>query len=368
MSFVKMKLFLLAYGAGGLVFLVVAICGAASRAVTDDMQRRIGIAAQIDALRIDPKNEAIIVATRRHLELFQREFERALQHAHGINRRMPLLAGVFPAPERPSAGFEFGAAYRRALERLSQRLAAGGLPGPAEIEDAREYLKHVSEELPAAASRALDPAYCACVLQARRIRCYVRPESFHVSPILEMNTVPPAAQLWFAQVSLWVQQDVAAAIARLNEAAARQVTEGEACVEQMPVKRIELLRVQGYQTPGGLLPFSGGESGAAPSGSFTGQTCNDQFDVVRFVLLVVVDQRDVLQLIDAISKQNFCQCINAGYSMVNLEDAQHGYLYGTEPVVRVRLEFEGYMARAVYKPLMPAEVRKSLGADKGDEG
>jgi hypothetical protein len=89
---------------------------------------------------------------------------------------------------------------------------------------------------------------------------------------------------------------------------------------------------------------------------------------VRFALVAVMDQRDVLQLIDQISKQNLYQCIGASYSMVNPDDGQQGYLYGTEPVVRVQLEFEGYMARAVYQPLMPDEIRALLGADKGDGG
>jgi len=368
MSFVKTNLFFLACGAAGLVFLVIGICGAVSATVTSDMQQRVGLVTQIGTLKADPKNEAVISAARHWHELFQQEYQRTLEQAHRINRRRPLLPGIFPTPEKPSAGFEFAAAYARAVQQFPRTLVAGGLPGPAEIEDARAYLEHLREESPTAMDATVDPEHCACVLHARRIRCYAGPESFHVSPIVDVTSAPPPGQMWFAQVSLWVQQDLVAAIARVNEAAARQVTDSEACVEQMPVKRIELLRVLGYQAPGGLLPFSGGETGGVRSESFTGQTCNDQFDVVRFMLVVVVDQRDVLQLVDQISRQNFYQCIGAGYSMVNPDDAQHGYLYGPEPVVRVQLEFEGYMARAVYQPLMPAEIRKMLGADEGDDG
>lgn len=368
MSFVKTNLLLLACGAAGLVFLVIGICGAASSAVTSDMQQRVGLVTQIGALRVEPKNEAVISAARHWHELFQREYRRTLEQAHRINRRGPLLPGIFPTLEKPSAGFEFAAAYARAVEQFSRTLVAGGLPGPAEIEDAQAYLEHLKEEAPSAMDATVDPEHCACVLHARRIRCYAGPESFHVSPLVETNTVPAPEQMWFAQVGLWIQQDVVNAIARLNGTAARGVGAGRAHVEQTPVKRIELLRVLGYQAPGRLLSFPGGDTGGVRSESFTGQTCNDQFDVVRFALVVVVDQRDVLQLIDQISKQNYYQCIGAGYSMVNPDDAQHGYLYGPEPVVRVQLEFEGYMARAVYKPLMPAEIREMLGADEGDDG
>jgi hypothetical protein len=368
MSFVKTNLFMLACGAAGLVFLVIAICGAASGAVTGEMQQRVRLATQIGTLKANPKNEALISAARQRHELFQQEYRRALEQAHRINRRAPLLPGIFPSPERPSAGFEFAAAYVRAVQQFPRTLVAGGLPGPAEIEDARAHLEHLKEETPAAIDATANLEHCASVVHARRIRCYAGPESFHVSPLVETNTVPTPDQMWYAQVSLWIQQDVVDAIARLNEAVARQVGDGRAHVGHMLVKRIELLRVLGYQTAGGLLLFPGGETGVGRSESFTGHTCNDQFDIVRFMLVVVVDQRDLLQLIDQISKQNFYQCIGAGYSMVSPDDARHGYLYGTEPVVRARLEFEGHMARAVYKPLMPAGIRKLLGADKGGGG
>ena len=44
-----------------------------------------------------------------------------------------------------------------------------------------------------------------------------------------------------------------------------------------------------------------------------------------------------------------------------------GYFYGTDPVVRATVEFEGYMAREVYEPLMPAAVRELLGIEKSGD-
>ena len=41
--------------------------------------------------------------------------------------------------------------------------------------------------------------------------------------------------------------------------------------------------------------------------------------------------------------------------------------YGTEPVVQVTLEFEGYMAREVYSGLMPPPVRELLGVRGGGD-
>jgi hypothetical protein len=407
-----------------------------STSVVDEMNKRVNDtgARDIRSLASDPKSERKIEAERAKGEKFEEEYQKTLAAAHRINERGPLMAGVFPEPEKRSTGFEFVQAYKRAVRRLPIELIPGTLPTAEEIEEERQNvvdLQNLEEEqrveggetAPSITRRPVttprgsaaplfgggaapmgtgrragppmtggrfggaadmvvsgrassggepkyDPVYRANVSKAKSIRCYYDPlATFHVSPIVNVTSAPEPDQMWFAQVSLWVQQDVVAALARANEAAARQVTEGEAYVEQMPVKRIELIRVLGYQAPGGFLSFPGGaDSSGVRSESFTGQTCNDQFDVVRFVLVMVVDQRDVLQVIDQISKQNFYQCVGASYSMVNPADAQAGYLYGIEPVVRVRLEFEGYMARAVYQPLMPAGIRELLGADKGDEG
>ncbi len=443
MQFIKAHLISLLCGVGAIAALAVGILGMMATSVVDEMNKRVSDtgAREIRSLAADPQNERKIEAERAKGEKFEEEYQRTLAAAYGINQRGPLMAGVFPKPDKESTKFQFVEVYERALRRLPIGLIAGTLPTNEEVEDERqnvldlqlleaEQLEEGGQRAPAITQRnaalprarpppavvgggatmmgaggrgslrmaggagvrggggrfagamgagaparaarggepKYDPVYRANVSKAKSIRCYVDPPTFHVSPIVNVTSAPPPDQMWFAQVSLWVQQDLVAAIARVNEAAARQVTDGDAYVEQMPVKRIELLRVLGYQAPGGLLSFPGGDTGGVRSESFTGQTCNDQFDVVRFVLVVVVDQRDVLQLIDQISKQNYYQCIGAGYSMVNPDDAQHGYLYGPEPVVRVQLEFEGYMARAVYKPLMPAEIRRMLGADEGDDG
>lgn len=223
----------------------------------------------------------------------------------------------------------------------------------------------------APATRSGDPKYDAVfrayVSKAQSIRCYVGPGSFHVSPIVEETRAPRPADMWFAQVGLWIQQDVVTAIASLNNEAAQQADDTDAHVEQMPVKRIEHIEVQGYQTSDGLIPFPAHTSmGSRPGGgiqaaSFTGRMSDEQFDVVRFNLAVIVDQRDLLQLIDRLTKQNFYQCIGAEYTQVP-EEA--GYMYGTEPVIRAGLAFEGYMACGVYRELMPPEVVQALTGQK----
>ena len=220
-----------------------------------------------------------------------------------------------------------------------------------------------------------DPQFRALVAKARSIRCYAEPlEAFHVSPIRTKESAPTPQEMWEAQVGIWIQQDVVEAIAEMNNRAALEVRDGDAFVEQMPVKRIESLLVHGYMLPkdseqGSYYPFeaSGGNNrsaGEPPPISFTGREPDDQFDVIHFTITVFVDQRELLTLIDDISRKNFYKSVELEYRKLNPEDVAPGYMYGTGPVVRAKIRFEGYMARPLYAPMMPKEVRVILGIEK----
>lgn len=222
-----------------------------------------------------------------------------------------------------------------------------------------------------------NPVFRANVTKAKTIRCYIDPTTFHMSPIVNMGS-PTEDQMWLAQMGYWVQEDMVEAIRKVNEAAASDITETDVYVEQMPVKRIEAVRVLEYRGDKGTLPFPGADDAGGSGGgiktdltlggpSFTGRLSNEDFDVIRVAVAVVMDQRDVLKLVDQVCKQNFYQCVNLRYQQVTPEDRALGYMYGTEPVVRVVMEFEGYFARAVYKPLMPPAILQLLGIQGGEE-
>lgn len=264
-----------------------------------------------------------------------------------------FTGGRFTMPEMVGGGRD---------GRVSPRF--GGRPGPGVRSSYASSSVNTGEP-------KYNPTYRARVSKARSIFCYYDEASFHVSPLAYADEPPSPEEMWFAQVGLWVQEDVVKAIAGLNREAADRVTEGDACVEHVPVKRLVLLRVLGYETPRGRVRFLSAGVGDLPPGaegpSLTGRKCKEQYDVVRFVLSVVIDQRDILQLIDHISRVNFYQCLSASYEAVDhAYETEQGYFYGTDPVVRATLEFEGYLAREVYEQHMPPIVRKMLGIE--DEG
>ncbi len=228
-----------------------------------------------------------------------------------------------------------------------------------------------------------DPTARARIAKAHNIRCYVGTDpaapgfSFHVSPLYDSPGEPRPDDMWYAQVGLWVQEDVVAAIAALNEEAAKQLKPEDDYVENMPVKRLQSVRVAGYYTDSGAVQFPtygrGGAGAPTYSGdSFTGRASDKNFDVVRFTVVAVVDQRDATRLIDAITRQNVYQLIDAKYEALTAAapDSREGYFYGANPVVRVTLDFEGYLARSVYAKWFPPEVRVALGLtdEKGKGG
>ena len=336
-----------------------------------------------------------------------------MEIARQINARDPLLPDVFPKPKQEVDRFRFREAYRDAMSQLPVRLHAGTLPTQAEIEEERLNVQDMlaleqgrtpgapagtpgaalgGRGVPAAGvpgafrggpgigPRAgtepkYDPVLRARVSKARQIRCYVDEDSFHVSPIVEVSEAPSLLDMWLAQVGYWIQDDLVTALADLNEQAARSLNPDQAYVEFMPVKRLDQIQILGYQTKDGLQPFPARTQTGAPMGrgaaqqqtsSFTRRVCNELYDVVRLRLTVVADQREVLRLIDRISKQNFFTCVGASYQVVDRqrEELQEGYLYGSAPVIRVTLDFEFYMLRDVYQPLMPDPVLELLGIKK----
>ncbi len=371
-------------GALGLTGLcALATQGIIDRAVRDEMRAEAAVGRAIPALLSDPKNAETVAAQSRQQAELTRELVELWAVAEQINRREPLLADVFPDGAQVHRRVRFVELLRIAAGELTRQLQAGAPATPEEIETARQELAEAiawrdadaghSQLAPTRtarrghADRTDRAAWYANVAKARGMRCYVDEGVFDRSGLDGGRAAPSVEELWFAQVELWIQQDVVAAIAEMNDDVAEAHGDG-ACVEQMPVKRVCGVYVLGYQLRGSLvLP-----PGQAGSGhrlwelvpvSFTGWSCDADFDVVVFQMVVVMDQRDVLQLIDRVVKRNFYQCTAAACEAVESADAEAGYLYGTEPVMYVELEFEAYMWREIFGPLTPTGVRRMLDRD-----
>ncbi len=405
MDFVKTHWISLSAGAVAVAAIVMGVMGMTSRAVVQDMERRVGEVAELTTLKSEPQNQETINAEKERGENFKNQYERTLKVAEEFNARKPVLEGAFPRPKSEDLPFRFKDEYAKAIRELPRRLLAGDLPSASDLEDAKEEIdeirrlkseiegEKVRETQRGVGARPLpgragapgatavnkddpneNPEFRARINKARSIRCYASTDgsrtSFHISPIIEATSPPSPAEMWYAQMGLWIQQDLVNAIAAVNEEAAQSAE--DANVETMPVKRVVGVYLDGYHLQTGqsvVFPRigSGARQGATRGtlSSFTGKHSADPFDVVYFTTELVVDQRGLLKLLDKIGRQNFYQLIGLSYDhLTEQESTTAGFLYGDGPVVRVTLEYEGYFARKNFAEAMPDEVRVALGMPK----
>lgn len=430
LDFLKSHWISLTSGVVTLAAIGVLVLGMMRTSVVDEMKKRVAAAGEIDSLKADPKNEASIQAEAERLEKFKQQYAAALAVAESINQRKPLLEQVFPKPTSNAVAYEFQDAYRQRFYQLPREMNASGPPTPQEVQDELEAMIEEKKrkggdeaEPPPSVQPKPEPpgkgppvppgpgpapalptppgahatgtgglgdkygvspdeaARQAAIRKAHSIQMYCEVTgphgAFQISPIAQMSDVPKAADMWFAQVGLWIQEDVVKAIHEVNAEAAAKLDPKDAHVGRMPIKHLVAIRVLGYLGKAGTnVKFEGVREGSStgqnppspiPVGDFppvfTGHVGDDQFDVLRFTVTAVVDQRDLLKLPDRVTRTNFYQLVSLSYDSQPPfgADAREFY-YGDDPVVRATYEFEGFMERGIFQSMMPPDVRQLLDA------
>ena len=178
--------------------------------------------------------------------------------------------------------------------------------------------------------------------------------------------VPTLDEAWLAQVGLWIQTDVVHAIAAVNEAAAEILrNKGEVpWVGNLPIKDIISVRVSPDYIPQDGEELSpqppGGFEEASPLGTpesvFTHSGQTGWYEVMQFSVKLIMDSRDLPQLINELCTDSFHTLIRVAYEAVPANRAMVGKIYGREPVVNVTMDFETTMLGEVFRPLMPEDI------------
>jgi hypothetical protein len=226
------------------------------------------------------------------------------------------------------------------------------------------------------------PEVRAAVAQAHRkgYLCYAAEASLDPRPRITDPQVqkPQLEDMWYAQVSLWIQEDVLGALAGVNEERAKKLPPQEQWVGNMPFKRLVSFAVGGYvpeptQSTGG--PWGGG-SGGGPSGDIVGgmppmeavskRGCKGAVDVIQFSIRMVVEARALPEIIDAICDSGFYTVLQVNYEAVNPYVDSDGYVYGSRPVIDTWMLCEGSLLRtnATYAKLMPDPVKEAIQSGK----
>jgi len=396
MDFVKRNLFLILCGVGAVVGIALGYTGmSAMPKVLAEMESAAGLYKNLEGLQGQPANQKAIEAEEARIRSVEEDRKRVLEKVRQLYRFEPLVPDVFPDGDAEKR-LQFRKKYHEEMTRLLETIKAGGPPSAFEIETMKERIEaerierrdfgggppDASAGAPRTAADVVtrfgiaeDAAARAAILKAQSLYCYAVPAadekpperyaSFELAPGLRDTTTvdaPDLINVWRAQVWYWVQNDVASAIAAVNEETAKSLT-GGAWVGNLPIKEIVSVRVShDYTTAAGLFKVSppGGFNPDLPSGSsdnvFTGTASNESYEVVQYVVKLVMDQRDIPLLVEKICNNSFHVLVRTAYTNVPLNKNMTGKIYGPEPVVIASLNFEFIMLGEVFRPLMAPSV------------
>jgi hypothetical protein len=230
---------------------------------------------------------------------------------------------------------------------------------------------------------------------ATKFAVYLDPNALtqapHMNREAEGGQAPSAEAMWYAQMNVWVQQDVARAISEMNtfrvDGGRTRPSHG---VYESRVKHVKSITLGSgfdmYYTAASAAGASGATEDPAAAAaqtkqpkvynaSATGRACGPMYDVVHSTLTAVVAENAVEDLIRTLQSGRMVTVLQVSEikKIDSTMAADLGYDYGPAPVVQVKIKCEhlfmrDWTARHPKDP-MPAEVRKRLGVtDPSQQG
>ncbi|MEM8874254.1 MAG: hypothetical protein AAGD32_08330 [Planctomycetota bacterium] len=305
------------------------------------------------------------------LQGFQRTYQRRM-NANGDTPESSLVAnplqGTFPLDSD-----ELDREAERIESVLRQRIQFDAA-GQAINED--EVMAQIDEQLEALADRLV-------ARKAQTAKLYVSPDAFEVSQSMTADTAPTNIDVFYAQVALWAQEEIAGAIADANADATN--------ILDAPVKH--LLRVEvDANALGGLESGRGSNQRNTPTDvdypadpaatiepdytvSLTGRKSNSFYEVVPFTVRMRVDATEVPAVLAAFSDNRLLSVLN----ITSMEVIDNGlaksqsFLYGDAPVVELEVEGEALMLRSWLASYVPKAVQAAImnveeESDRGNFG
>jgi hypothetical protein len=327
-----------------------------------------------------------IAAGKAVMDAVSKQAQGVMDVAVKYNRRQLLVPNSLP--RTPAAiGIEFRRRYAQELtiggpqhqNSLAGRVLKAGLPPTeAEIRMAQEALaaqirrdrlqidtatgraineETVKQEIDEAIARLPDQLRSDV---ARRNQMYIEPDAWDVlTAITGATTAPDSRTVFWAQMSLWVHQDLASAIAEINA--------GSQSVLTSPIKH--LIKVEVTEQFVFAAGDASGVSGAGTAISPTGRVSNSLYDVMHYNAVMRVSANKVPQILQGLARNRFLTVLNV--SIIPVDSAQalsQGFMYGADPVVELRLQMEQIFLRAWLEPLMPTIIKQELGIIAAPEG
>ncbi len=421
MDFVKRNILLLASGLVGIASLGLMIWGITRMG---EVTTAMGAASSV----VNSLNGAKAISTAdidneyARIDQTIEYYDKMIEHFADATAKKPILEGLLPDPPGNEQGkqlkYDFRPAYKAAMDGLIERLHAGQPPTRAEVERIEDHLKKrqmeleltaefdertdsteapadtpdappadEADEVPDLPERA-GPESCkqywavlaeraqhsadmlASISKARGLYCYADVFAFTTHAFYKGGTNEPSMDaIWDAQLWYWIQQDLVEILASVNDRAAEKVkgAGGKPWVANMPIKDIRGMGVSPY--------IDGGDDEARrsaddflpplhPDDAFTFQVAHPLYDVLNVRLQLVIDLRDLVAIIDALTHEKYNIVFNVSYERVEQSLDFNGKVYGPEPLALVKLDMQTYLCYRSFVPFMPSIIRERRGVEK----
>ncbi|HEY1685865.1 MAG TPA: hypothetical protein VGG19_13960 [Tepidisphaeraceae bacterium] len=430
-EFIKKHLLSLICGAVALLAVIALFypLGGKQEKLVQDLQTRASVLQTIQGISnkqrtlpvIDPSNptpkpldrfpnQQLIDQAKAIPDAFANQAKAIAAEAEKINKHEPLVQGALPYPQSSIDAFNFREAYKRIMNptsgELLAKMRAGHPPTPDEITQLENdlYQKSYVPQLifppnapagtPALNAEQIQTAFEADKLTfplratqhvATTCMIYVDPTALSVSPAPTLaitntsgsSNAPSPEEMWYAQLGVWIQDDVANAIIRTN-GSFKSVIEA-------PAKRLikVLVDQRPYIVPASYQPgppTDTNDQTQVPkdiSVSPTGRECNSMYDVVHFDIVINVEATKIPMFLDELNDGQFITILKCDVKTVDAGmDKTLGYIYGTQSVAQLHLVCEEVFLRDWCRKLMPKEVAANLmgtsivsgGGGLGDTG
>lgn len=215
---------------------------------------------------------------------------------------------------------------------------------------------------------------------ARKHLMYADPLTvFEINPKIAGTTVPSVNDVFLAQLTLWVQEQLCLAIRETNQAAHQSDPNRSPGVLGSPIKRLLKVQVTHKFVP---IPAPPGttEKPTLPSNPLTkitpdyttrpfGHASNEFYDPVDFDATMIVDATEVSQILTSLNRNRYFIFASIDIQSVDASlDAVQGYLYGNTPVVQLRIKGSYLFLREVLKQYMPDDIIRGVIAPPPGEG
>lgn len=371
-------------------------------AINEELQAVDRLRGTVESAKRGAANMSVIEAREREIEQANAEFEASMDAALAMQKFSPfhetigadgkrrpvprtlLVPGILPGPASNADAISFKTRYIQAFGELVQRLRARDKATPDEVKDYFERWDALKRGVGGDGARPWGPGgggsadaadekkkdrSRAEVLRdyprsrlaeeiARQIYMYVDAGAFGRHYIADKQDPPTDVDIWQAQMSLWIQQDMAAALARCNEKRAAELKKAghsdREWVAFMPVKRLKRVGIENQ------LGKGGGSNTGSFAVSFTQVVNDDKKFVVPIALEMIVEEAALPQIIDELCRVGLYTPTSVHYEMVKANPVQDDYVYGEAPILELRLELEGYYFRKVFDEWIPKSLKDIL--------